>query len=90
MAVAYGLDPAVAIRAITLSPAQALGVADRLGSLEAGKDATLIITDGSPLEMTTTISRAFIRGRDVDLSNKQTKLNEKYREKYRRMGIIAK
>ena len=90
MAVAYGLDPAVAIRAITLSPAQALGVADRLGTLEQGKDATLIITDGSPLEMTTTISRAFIRGRDVDLSNKQTKLNEKYREKYRRMGIIAK
>lgn len=71
-----------AIRSITLYPAQILGVADRLGSLEPGKDATLIVTDGDPLDIRTAVERAFIGGREIDLSNKQTRLYEKYKKKY--------
>jgi imidazolonepropionase-like amidohydrolase len=85
-AVAYGLDHDAAIKAITLSTAQILGVADALGSIEPGKSATLLLTDGTPLETTTRIEAAFVQGKRIDLSNKQTELNRKYREKYRQMG----
>jgi imidazolonepropionase-like amidohydrolase len=85
-AVGYGLDHDAGIRSISLSAAQILGVADTLGSLEPGKSATLIITDGSPLELTTRIDSAFIHGKRIDLSNKHTELNKKYREKYRQQG----
>jgi imidazolonepropionase-like amidohydrolase len=85
-AVAYGLDRDEAIRAITLSPAEILGVADRLGSLEVDKDATLIVTDGDPLDTTTSVLTAFIQGRRVDLSNRHEQLWQKYQEKYRRLG----
>lgn len=84
-AAAYGLPRDEALRSITLSPAEILGVADRYGSLEPGKSATLIITTGDPLEVTTRITGAFIDGREIDLSNKQTKLAEKYRERYRQL-----
>lgn len=87
MAVAFGLDEEVALRSITLAPAQILGVGDRLGSIQSGKHATLMVTDGSPLELNTKIRYAFIRGRAIDLSNKQTALDAKYREKYRQLGI---
>ncbi|MCA9311966.1 MAG: amidohydrolase family protein [Phycisphaerales bacterium] len=87
-AVAYGLDHDAALRSITLSAAELLGVGDRLGSLEADKAATLILTDGDPLEITTHVQRAFIDGREIDLANKQTALYEKYREKYRQLGLI--
>lgn len=83
MAVAFGLDHDSAIKSQTLWAAEILGVADQLGSVEPGKSATLIVTDGSPLEVTTKIERAYIDGRLIDLSNKQTKLADKYREKYR-------
>lgn len=88
MAVAYGLDHDRAIESITLSAAELLGVADRVGSIEAGKHATLIITDGDPLEVMTNVEMAFIDGRAIDLGNKQTALAEKYREKYRQLGLI--
>jgi len=84
-AAAYGLPPDEAIKAITLSPAQIFGVADRVGSLETGKDATLIVTTGSPLDIRSNVLMEFIRGRRIDLSNKQTMLYEKYKEKYRRL-----
>jgi len=84
-AVAFGLSEEAAIRAITLSAAELLGVGDRLGSLEVGKAATLIITDGSPLEVHTRVERAFIDGREISLENKQTALERKYREKYRQI-----
>jgi imidazolonepropionase-like amidohydrolase len=87
-AVRHGLPRAAAHRAITLSAAEILGVGDQLGSLESGKRATLMVTTGDPLEMTTKIRRAFIDGREVDLSNKQTRLAEKYREKYRQRGLL--
>jgi imidazolonepropionase-like amidohydrolase len=88
MAVAYGLDMDAALRGITLSTAEILGVADQYGSLEADKSATLIVTTGTPLELTSTVVMAFIDGRAIDLSNKQTELDRKYRERYRQMGII--
>lgn len=87
-AVAYGLTVDAAIRSITLSAAEILGIDQDLGSLEVGKLATLIITDGNPLEITTTIESAFIDGRAIDLANKQTVLAEKYREKYRQLGLL--
>lgn len=86
-AVAYGLARDAAIRAITLAPAKILGVDARLGSIEKGKDATVIITTGDPLEITTNVEHAFVRSRAIDLTNKQRVLNEKYREKYRQLGV---
>ena len=90
MAVAYGLDHDAALRAITLSAAELLGVGDELGSVEPGKRATLIVTDGDPMEVATAVRRAFIDGREIDLSNKQTDLAEKYREKYRQLGLTPR
>jgi len=83
-AIAYGLDEETALAAITLFPAQILGVADRVGSLEVGKDATLVITDGDILEVPTQIEQAYIQGRRIDLSDKQKRLFEKYKLKYER------
>lgn len=88
MAVAHGLPHEAGVRAITLDAATILGVGDRYGSLEAGKSATLIITTGSPLEVMTKVEGAFIDGREIDLSNKQTKLYEKYVERYRQTGDL--
>ncbi|HUY36854.1 MAG TPA: amidohydrolase family protein [Pirellulales bacterium] len=87
MAAAHGLPADEALKAVTLYPAQILGVADRIGSLEAGKDATLIVTTGDPLEIPTQVTRAFIEGREVQLGDRQKRLWEKYKEKYRRLGI---
>lgn len=87
-AVAYGLDPEAGIRSITLSAAELLGVADRLGSIEEGKAATLIVTDGNPMEVATTTWVAYIDGRRISLADKQKLLTEKYLEKYRQLGLI--
>jgi imidazolonepropionase-like amidohydrolase len=84
LAAGYGLPKEEALKAVTLYPAQILGVADRLGSLEIGKAATLIVTTGDPLDFPTEVEAAFIDGRKIDLSNRQTRLRDKYREKYRR------
>ncbi|MEQ1515319.1 MAG: amidohydrolase family protein [Usitatibacteraceae bacterium] len=93
-AAAFGLDRNEALKAITLYPAQILGVADKLGSLDVGKLGSFFVADGDPLEATTKIERAFIQGREIDLANRQTQLNEKYREKYRRQaaqsGAVSK
>jgi imidazolonepropionase-like amidohydrolase len=77
-AVAFGLPYDEALRAVTLSPAEIWGVADRLGSIEKGKIADIMITDGDPLEAKTQVKQLFIAGKQVDLSNKQTRLYEKY------------
>src|SRR4051794_29539257 len=84
LAAGYGLPKEEALKAVTIYPAQILGVADRLGSLETGKAATLIVTTGDPLDFPTLVEAAFIDGRKIDLSNRQTRLRDKYREKYRR------
>ena len=84
-AAAYGLPKEEALKSITLYPAQIFGVADRVGSLDVGKDATLIVTTGDPLEITSNVTMEFIQGRKIDLTSKHTMLYEKYKEKYRRM-----
>lgn len=84
-AAAYGLPKEAALKAITLYPAQIFGVADRVGSLEVGKDATLIVTTGDPLDIRSNVTLEFIQGRKIDLTSKHTMLYEKYKEKYRRL-----
>jgi imidazolonepropionase-like amidohydrolase len=87
-AAAYGLPRDVALQAVTQFPAQILGVGDRLGTLDAGKSATLIVTTGDPLEITTETMMAFIDGRRIDLGNRHKEMDGKYREKYRQLGLI--
>ena len=83
MAAAYGLPRQEALRGVTQYAAEILGVADRLGSVEQGKEATLIVTDGDPLEIGTHVLHAYIAGREVDLGNKQRRLYDKYRARPR-------
>lgn len=85
-AAAFGLSRDEALKAITLYPAQILGVDDRLGSLQPGRLASFIVTDGDPLDIRTHVQRAFVQGREIDLSNRQTRLEEKYRTKIERSG----
>lgn len=87
MAAANGLPKAEALKSVTLYPAQILGVEDQLGSIEIGKDATLIVTDGDPLEITTNVNLEFIQGRKIDLTSRHTQLYEKYKTKYKQLGI---
>jgi imidazolonepropionase-like amidohydrolase len=86
-AAAHGLSKDEALKAVTLYPAQILGVDDRVGSLDTGKEATLLVTDGDVLEIPTQVEMAYIQGRKVDLSDRHKRLWEKYKEKYRRQGI---
>ena len=79
---AFGLPWAQGLRAITLAPAEILGVADRLGSLEAGKDASFVVSDGDPLDVRSSIVAAYLNGEPVDLSSKHTRLRDKYERKY--------
>lgn len=85
---AYGLTKEEALKAITLWPAEILGAGASLGSLEPGKSATLMITTGDPLDLRTDVLVAYIDGRTIDLGNRQKRLNEKYREKYRQLGLL--
>ena len=80
-AVAFGLAPEAALRALTLGAAEIYGLDDRLGSIEPGKWANLIVTDGDPLEVRTTPRHVIIRGRDVDLSNRHSRSYERYRSR---------
>jgi imidazolonepropionase-like amidohydrolase len=82
-AAAFGLSKDEALKAITLDAAEILGIGDRVGSLETGKDATLIITNGDPLELPTTIEQVYIQGRKCDMRDKHKQLYEKYQVKYR-------
>ena len=83
MAAAFGLPRKEALKAVTLYPARILGVDSRLGSIEPGKSATLIITDGDPLEIRTHVLRELIDGHEVDLMNRHLRLYEKYRDRPR-------
>jgi imidazolonepropionase-like amidohydrolase len=82
-AVAYGLPYEQAVKALTLSAAQILGVSDRCGSIESGKDATIFISSGDALDMRTNqVVHAWIEGRKIDLSSKHTVLYQKWKSKY--------
>ena len=78
MSVAWGLSGDEALKALTINAAEILGVADRIGSLETGKDANLFIAKGDPLEVRTEITHVVIEGKDVDLGNKHEALYRKY------------
>jgi len=82
-AVAYGLPYEEAVRSLTQTPAQILGIDNRCGTLEIGKDATLFISTGDALDMrSNSLTHAFIEGREIVLRSKQTDLYEKYKQKY--------
>ena len=83
LATAYGLDPDEALRALTINAARIFGVADRLGSIETGKIADLIVTTGDPLDVRTTTRYLFIRGELVPFNDKHTQEYERWRARPR-------
>ena len=88
-AASWGLTKDQALRAITLSAAEILGVDEKIGSLDLGKDATFFISDNEPLTQSNHPIKAYIQGREVDLSDRQKNLWKKYKEKYRRLGKLS-
>ena len=87
-AASYGLPWEEALRSITLSTAEILGVEERVGSLDAGKDATFFIANGDILDIRTQVERAYIQGREIDLSDRHKMLYEKYKVKYQQQGLL--
>ncbi|HEY0678238.1 MAG TPA: amidohydrolase family protein [Chitinophagaceae bacterium] len=82
-AATYGLGKEEALQAITLNAAKVLGIGDKTGSIEVGKDANVIISEGDILDMRTSIvTDAFIQGRKIDLTDKHKLLYERYKFKY--------
>jgi imidazolonepropionase-like amidohydrolase len=81
MAAAFGLPKDEALKAVTLYPAQILGVADRFGSIEVGKTANLVVTDGDLLEAKTNTKYLFIDGRPVPLDTRHTDLNNLFKDR---------
>jgi imidazolonepropionase-like amidohydrolase len=79
-AVSYGLPWETALRAMTLAPATIWGLADRLGSLEPGKDADLVVWDGDPLEVTSFADHVLIGGVEMPMTTRQTELRDRYRQ----------
>lgn len=77
-AVAFGLPYEEALKAITINPAEIWGVADKLGSLEVGKTANVVIADGDPLDVKTDVKQVFIEGRKIPMENRQTRLRDQY------------
>jgi imidazolonepropionase-like amidohydrolase len=83
LATAYGLDPEAALQALTINAARIFGVADRIGSLEVGKVATLVVTTGDPLDARTAVRHVFIRGQPAPFNDRQTRLYEAWRARPR-------
>jgi imidazolonepropionase-like amidohydrolase len=81
MAVSYGLPAEEGLKSVTLYPAQILGVSNQLGSVEEGKRANLVLTDGDMLQATTQVKGLFIHGQPIEPTSKQTRLYERYRER---------
>ena len=78
MTIAFGMPPEEALRAITLSPAEVFGVADQIGSVAAGKLANLVTWDGPPLEITSRGRHVILRGVEIDVDDRHSRLNAKY------------
>lgn len=81
--VGFGLPHDEGFKAISLYPAQILGVADRIGSLEVGKDASIMVTDGDPLEVISNVEFLFIDGAKIELKSHHTVLRDKYEERWK-------
>ena len=77
-AVAFGLPYEEALRAVTINPAEMWGVADKLGSLDVGKTANVVIANGDPLDVKTDVKQVFIEGRKIPMENRQTRLRDEY------------
>ena len=77
-AVAYGLPYDEAMKAITLNAAEAFGMGDKLGSLDVGKIANVVIADGDPLDVRTSVKQVYINGVAIPMENRQTKLRDEY------------
>jgi imidazolonepropionase-like amidohydrolase len=77
-AASYGMGVEDALKAVTIVPAEILGVADRLGSIEVGKSATLFVSDGDPFETKTNIKHVFIDGWQIPMVTRQTLLYEEF------------
>ena len=82
-AVAYGLPYEEALKSITLNPAEILGADASLGSLDAGKQANVVIADGDPLDVKTDVKHVFIQGMEVERKNMQTTLRDRYQHQVR-------
>ena len=83
VAVAFGLPEEEALKAVTINAAEFMGISDKVGSLEPGKQATLLITTGTPLDMTSDIEQSYIQGREIDMNDIQKHFFDKYMEKVR-------
>jgi len=79
VAVAFGMKWEDALRSVTLTPAEALGVADRIGSLQPGRDANVVVWSGDPFEFATRAERVIIRGREITGMSRQDELMERYK-----------
>ncbi len=80
---AYGLTKEQALQLVTENAAKIVGIDNRIGTLEKGKDASLVISDGDILDMkTSNVIQAFIMGEEIDLRNQQVELYEKYKKKF--------
>jgi imidazolonepropionase-like amidohydrolase len=90
VAVAFGLPEEEAIKAVTINAAEFMGLSDRLGSIEPGKQATFLITTGTPIDTKSDILQAYIQGREIDMLDIQKHFFEKYMEKVRqKLKIIS-
>jgi imidazolonepropionase-like amidohydrolase len=81
VAVAFGLPEEEALKAVTINAAEIMGIADKVGSLEVGKQGTLLIMTGTPLDMTSNIDQAYIQGRELNMMDIQKWFFQKYMEK---------
>jgi imidazolonepropionase-like amidohydrolase len=77
-ATAFGLPYEEALKAITLNAAETWGVADQLGSLDAGKTANVVMANGDPLDLRTDVKQVFIAGQEVPMTSRQTRLRDQY------------
>jgi len=80
-AVAYGMASDDALRALTLTPAELFGLSDRIGSLQTGREANVVVWSGDPFEFSTQVEHVFIRGREVKEPSRQDLLIERYKPK---------
>lgn len=80
------INPPQHVRIITSNAAEILGATNKLGSLYVGKPANFFVTDGDSLDIRTKVERIYIQGRDIPLADKQTRLNDKYEQKYQQLN----
>jgi imidazolonepropionase-like amidohydrolase len=80
-AVGFGLPADEALKAITLNAAEIWGVADQLGSLDAGKTANVVVASSDPLDVKTDVKRVFIAGQEIPMTSRQTRLRDEYSTK---------